>query len=189
MRSVLVIFVLSYFVGFVLLMPPGPEDKLQKGVTIAVLTGGKDRIEAGLMLLEEGLGRQLFISGVHPSVTLKNILKKSKARDLGLKDKIILDYKSKTTRDNAIHISKFMENQLGNLLIITSDYHLPRTRLEVSRHMNPRISVRYKAVKTIDFFGSGGIENLEGLKMYFIEYNKLILTWVRYKLALRANSL
>ena len=45
---------------------------------IVVLTGGSDRIATGVQLLSEGLGRTLFVSGVHQGVELREMLRASK---------------------------------------------------------------------------------------------------------------
>ena len=52
------------------LISPSPE----KTDAIIVLTGGPDRVNAGLDLLEQKKSAQLFISGVHKSVTLNELI-------------------------------------------------------------------------------------------------------------------
>ena len=54
------------------------EDSETVTDAVVVLTGGADRLERGLELLEAGKGRKLFVSGVHRGVDLADLLRKAR---------------------------------------------------------------------------------------------------------------
>ena len=93
---------------------------------IAVLTGGKGRIEKALSIFNNYPESKLIISGVHKKVSLDNIISKSSYN----KSSIFIDKASESTLQNAIEIVRWAnENSLEHVLIITSYYHMPRSML------------------------------------------------------------
>ena len=93
---------------------------------IAVLTGGKGRIKLGLDLLNANNNIKLIISGVDKKVSELSIL----PENLNNKDNIVLDKASESTYQNSIIITEWIKkNNLNNITIITSYYHMPRSML------------------------------------------------------------
>ncbi|MAJ24131.1 MAG: hypothetical protein CMP36_01325 [Rickettsiales bacterium] len=93
---------------------------------IAVLTGGKGRIKQGLDLINLYKNKKLIISGVHKKVSMGTII----PNRLTNKNNITLDKVSESTFENVLVISEWIkENNLINITIITSYYHMPRTML------------------------------------------------------------
>ena len=62
------------FVTNVARMEEPPVAQLESADAIVVLTGGSDRVTTGLTLLNAGKGKKLFISGVHPGLTLDHLI-------------------------------------------------------------------------------------------------------------------
>ena len=56
-----------------------PDGK-QSADAIVVLTGGVGRVGEGLSLLERGLGKKLFVSGVYRGVDVQKLLKVAQQR-------------------------------------------------------------------------------------------------------------
>jgi uncharacterized SAM-binding protein YcdF (DUF218 family) len=79
-RSFVMFLLLGMFlwiVGFVNFLMAIPADVPKDGVksdAIVVLTGGSKRLEAGIVLLEQGKAELLFVSGVNEKVTSSDIL-------------------------------------------------------------------------------------------------------------------
>lgn len=103
---------------------------------IVVLTGGYDRIGAALELLEEERGSRLLISGVNPS-TSRDVLRRTFASDAARfrccvdVDKVALD-----TIGNAVETSRWAADRgYSSLIVVTNDYHMPRSLLEMRRYM------------------------------------------------------
>ena len=108
---------------------------------VVVLTGGANRISAGVKLLKENHGRRLLISGVSATTTRS---------DLGrvLNDSIMmfgccidLDRKAKDTRGNAEQTAAWVKlHNFQKILLVTSNYHMPRSLMLV-REKIPSVEV------------------------------------------------
>lgn len=123
------LFGLCGFTAGVLWMKP--DTPLIRSDAIIVLTGGKDRIEAGLELFAEGLAPELFITGVHDDVTQAEIT----GRYTGVKPLpeccIILGYEANSTTGNAAEAKEWATGKnVKTIRLVTSNYHMPRAVLE-----------------------------------------------------------
>jgi uncharacterized SAM-binding protein YcdF (DUF218 family) len=113
---------------------------------IVVLTGGPRRLEEGFQLLERKLGSALFISGVKPIVTKKD-LKKILNTNNSNKKNILFDCcvyyekKSKNTQSNSIEANKWLtENDYNEIFLVTSTSHMPRSIYEFKKNA-PKIII------------------------------------------------
>lgn len=113
---------------------------------IVVLTGGPRRLEEGFQLLERKLGSALFISGVNPIVTKKD-LKKILNTNNSNKKNILFDCcvyyekKSKNTQSNSIEANKWLtENDYNEIFLVTSTSHMPRSIYEFKKNA-PKIII------------------------------------------------
>lgn len=103
---------------------------------IVVLTGGPTRIAEGAKLLRLGRGKRLLISGVNPQ-TGKASLMKISGLDLASFDCCVdLGYQALDTIGNADETRKWAEaHGYTRLLVVTSNYHMPRSLMELLRAM------------------------------------------------------
>ncbi|HEU0117060.1 MAG TPA: YdcF family protein [Alphaproteobacteria bacterium] len=104
------------------------EDAAAPTDAIVVLTGGSERIDAGLQLLKAGKGHKLFISGVHPGLKLDQLLTgQTVPKDLH-DCCIILGHAAETTIGNAEETQTWMgiENY-HSMRLVTSNYHMRRS--------------------------------------------------------------
>ena len=107
---------------------------------IVVLTGGPRRLEEGFHLLEQKMGNALFISGVNPIVTEKDLKKILKINNSD--KKIILfdccvyyEKRSKDTQSNSIEVKKWLkENDYNEIFLVTSSSHMPRSIYEFKKN-------------------------------------------------------
>lgn len=103
---------------------------------IVVLTGGVDRIPAGVALLRQGLARKLFVSGVHPDVELTAMLRDAGVANDGPRDGIVLGHAAGNTRGNATETAEWMAREgFHSLRLVTANYHLRRAERELRRAM------------------------------------------------------
>ena len=103
---------------------------------IAVLTGGKGRINLGLELFNKRRNLRLLISGVDKKVSDRNII----PNDFKNKSKVTIDKESKSTYQNAKKINKWISTyKLQNITIITSYYHMPRSMM-LTQLLTPNIN-------------------------------------------------
>ena len=102
---------------------------------IVVLTGGDERITAGLEQLAEGRGRRLLISGVNPSNKSTEDLSRWLGEVLPACC-IDLGYRAQNTIGNADEARDWARTWgYRSLLVVTSDFHMARSMTEFRRAM------------------------------------------------------
>jgi uncharacterized SAM-binding protein YcdF (DUF218 family) len=114
-----------------------PADPRAEG--IVVLTGGTARIDGALQLLAEGRAKRLLISGVNPMVTRETL---SEMVGAELRPVLFccvdLDH-ARDTIENAAETRRWAEDRdFASLIVVTSDYHMPRSMAELADAM-PKI--------------------------------------------------
>jgi uncharacterized SAM-binding protein YcdF (DUF218 family) len=104
---------------------------------IVVLTGGSSRVSDALDLLEAGYGKRLLISGVHPTNAVRDISRSLPENNQALlRCCVDLDRSSVNTRSNAAETRRWVrERGFKSLIVVTSNYHMPRAILELSHAM------------------------------------------------------
>ena len=101
---------------------------------IIVLTGDKFRILEGLKILNSEIGYKLLISGVNKEISIEEIKKEFPKFNQLFNCCVELESISTNTFENVREIFFWKKNNnIKNILLITSDYHLPRVELEVNR--------------------------------------------------------
>lgn len=131
-----VVMLIAGFVWFAETIPwSSPTDDTETDA-IVVLTGGMDRIPAGVALLARGLAKKLFVSGVHPEVDLPSMLRDAGVTDTSRNHRIVLGHAAVDTRGNAIETARWMrEEGFRSLRLVTANYHLWRAERELRRTM------------------------------------------------------
>ena len=140
---------------------------------IAVLTGGKGRINLGLELFKKNRNLRLIISGVDKKVLNSSILPK----ELKNKSNITIDKESESTYQNAKIINEWTSKyKLQDITIITSYYHMPRSMILI-QSFNPSINFyAYPVEKKI----SSKTSLRENILYYFFlteEYIKYLVSY------------
>src|SRR5437588_7678104 len=113
---------LGWFVVTSLLLPTEPADATD---AIVVLTGGRQRLDAGLQLMADGKAKKLFISGVNQRVDRDELL-----RALGPPASreaccIVLGHDADNTLGNARETAIWMHREgYRSLRLVTSWYHI-----------------------------------------------------------------
>lgn len=154
-----------------------PQNASQPTDAIIVLTGGALRVNKGLDLLSTGQGKKLFITGVNGHVSLQEIMALWKRPIIEGKDNdccIVLDHRARNTIQNAHETREWAQKEkIRTIRLVTSDYHMPRARLEFHATM-PGITIIPHPVKAYADKDGGNF-----LRLIFGEYNKTILTWMK----------
>ena len=129
------------FVGFVLQLR-GTETKPDREADgIVVLTGGSSRVSDAMELLAAGYGRRLLISGVHPTSAASDISRSVQESRALFNCCVDLDHSAVNTRSNAAETRRWArERGFKSLIVVTSNYHMPRAIVEMS-HAMPDVSL------------------------------------------------
>jgi len=154
-----------------------PEKITKEYDAIVVLTGGNGRVNKGLDLLADGVSDKLFISGVNEGSTEADILNSWKNRNGRTPCCFELGYKATDTMGNAQEVKEWIEkNDITQILLVTSSYHMTRAQLEISKAVGD-IQITPYPVLTSDFEAWKG----RFWKLSFSEYNKTIIRWLNLK--------
>jgi uncharacterized SAM-binding protein YcdF (DUF218 family) len=103
---------------------------------IVVLTGGHARVDEAVKLLGSDMGERLLISGVHPSAS-RTVLAQTFAIDAdAFACCVDIDRNALDTVGNAEETARWAkEHGFTSVIVVTSDYHMPRSLLELGRTM------------------------------------------------------
>ncbi len=146
---------------------------------IIVLTGGQARLKAATALLQAGKGERLLISGVHPSAR-SLALRNATGAGTQLYDCCIdIDRMALDTIGNAVESSKWLQsNGYSSTIVVTNNYHLPRSLLEMHRRTTGIKLIAYPVVNS-DLAGGGWLTNPDALRVLFTEYGKYVMALMR----------
>lgn len=180
---------LGGFFWFVNSLPDANSAVVLPGKTeatgIVVLTGGGGtRIEAGVGLLATGQARRMLISGVNP-VTRKEDLAAKLPEQAALFDCCIdLGLEALTTRGNALEAEDWSrENGLSSLIVVTSDYHMPRALAEL-RKTRPGVTLLPYPVASNGTPGANWWRDEAKLRLLAKEYTKFLAAKVKHALGI-----
>lgn len=146
---------------------------------IIVLTGGQARLDAALALLAAGKGKRLLISGVHPS-TSQETLRAATGADRRLFNCCVdIDHAALDTAGNAEESAKWMQtHHFERVIVVTNNYHMPRSLLEMHRLANGAALEPYPVVNTRLDQG-GWLMKPAAVRVIFTEYAKYVAALAR----------
>ena len=152
----------------------GEPREVDPAEAIVVLTGGQSRMEAGLNLLERNKGERLLISGVN-SGTSKSALRNALDADKGLFECCVdIGYQAKDTVGNAAEtISWLREHKYRKIILVTNNYHMARSLLELQR-LDPRLNIYPYPVVNSDLTKGKWMMNQEVVRVLLSEYMKYL---------------
>jgi uncharacterized SAM-binding protein YcdF (DUF218 family) len=156
------------------------ETSLTKAPLIVVLTGGSNRLETAIDLLKNDKATILLISGAHPNTRFEDVFPTlTSARDKKLAECcVIMDPQPRDTQSNASKTAQWVEeHNINNIILVTSDYHMPRSILEFE-HFLPSLGIQAYSVAPKDF----DLLTKNTWKTYLMEGLKYWGAWVRYNL-------
>ncbi len=108
---------------------------------IVVLTGGSQRLTAGLDLLAAGKAKKLFVSGVHQGIEVAELLRVQHHPENWITCCIALGHAADNTLGNALETATWMEQEkFRSLRLVTAGYHMRRSLLEF-HHAMPGIQI------------------------------------------------
>lgn len=154
----------------------------RKADGIVVLTGGSSRVPDAMELLAAGYGRRLLISGVHPTSTASDISRTLPERQSFMHCCVDLDRTAVSTRGNAAETRRWaQERGFGSLIVVTSNYHMPRALVEFS-HAMPETTLIPFAVVGDKWREEPWWTSAATLRLLLSEYVKYIAAELRVRL-------
>jgi uncharacterized SAM-binding protein YcdF (DUF218 family) len=150
---------------------------------IVVLTGGASRVSDAMELLAAGYGRRLLISGVHPTSTASDISRSVQESQALFNCCVDLDRSAHSTRSNAFETRRWAhERGFKSLIVVTSNYHMPRAIVELS-HAMPDVALIPYAVVGERWRDEPWWQNGTTFRLVLSEYVKYIAAGLRVRLA------
>ena len=135
------------FASFVRSIAKYEPHRVNPAAGIVVLTGGSQRLTDALGLLASGHGQRLLISGVHQKTSRDEIARSSGYRGDKLECCADLGKSARNTIGNAIEARRWArDNGFRSLIVVTSNYHMPRTLGEFAHVMGDIEVVGYPVV-------------------------------------------
>lgn len=171
------------FLFFMQLVPKNLPVTNEKTDGIVVLTGGTQRLNTALSLLEAKRANKLLISGVYRGVDLNQLLRHFRQAPAELECCIDIGHEADDTRGNAAETQDWVEkNNYTSILLVTANYHMPRSLLEIHHRLPDTTIITHPvfpdAVKVNEWWRWPGTASL-----LVGEYNKFLLVWIRHRLA------
>jgi uncharacterized SAM-binding protein YcdF (DUF218 family) len=171
------------FVGFISQLrgvETGPD---RKADGIVVLTGGSSRVSDAMELLASGYGQRLLISGVHRTNAASDISRSLPDNQSLLSCCVDLDRSAVNTRSNAAETRRWAhERGFKSLIVVTSNYHMPRAIVELS-HAMPDIALIPFAVVGDKWRDEPWWTSGATVRLLLSEYVKYVAAEVRVRLA------
>ncbi|OLP53698.1 hypothetical protein BJF92_06015 [Rhizobium rhizosphaerae] len=174
-----------YFADQVASLTPPADPKAD---AIVVLTGGFQRIDQAVDLLKDGAGARLLISGVHPTTTGSQIRRNTQSSAALFRCCVDIGYDAIDTVGNANETAAWIRaHRYRSVLVVTNNYHMPRSILELQR-ANPGIALTPYPVVNSDLKTSNWMTNPMVVKTILSEYGKYTVARLRDLMGAAAGS-
>lgn len=146
----------------------------------AALTGGSDaRLKLGVQLVESGKVPRLLISGVNRVTTAEEVRIVAGGRAGTFACCIDLGRAAADTVGNAAEVSAWVRrNRIKKLVLITDNYHMPRSLFEV-RRANPSLEIVPYPVQASGYSDKEWWKNERTIRGLGLEYGKFLVAMTR----------
>jgi len=146
---------------------------------IIVLTGGQSRLSAAFDLLKAGKGKRLLISGVNPHAD-RRALREVTGGDKRLFTCCVdIDHVALDTIGNAEQSAKWVAaHDYGRVILVTNNYHMPRSLLEIHRLL-PQANIEPYPVVNSRLDDGSWLTKPDALRVLATEYVKYLAALAR----------
>ena len=140
-----VLTVIGFFIFTGNLQRSQPEPRTADG--IAVLTGGVARIDEAMKLLTQQKAKRLLITGVNRTTSTEELKQLASQGDQLFSCCVDIDKEARNTIDNATETSQWVaRNHYTSIIVVTSNYHMPRALAELARVMPGVTLIPYSVI-------------------------------------------
>ena len=152
---------------------------MKKTDAIVVLTGGRNRISEAFKLYNSEMAEFLIISGVDNNVTLEQLQKQNRIVLTKDDSHIIIGKEATNTYQNAVEVSDAIRrNNIHSVRLVTSYYHIPRSREEILAH-HPDLEVVEHPVFS-KHISAKWWKKWNSFKLVAAEFNKFLFVYTKY---------
>ena len=173
------LLLLAGYADFASRIAPREPSAVPRTDAIVVVTGGSQRIGDAIGLLGAERGTRLLISGVNEKIGREELARMNPASRPLLACCVDLDYRARNTIGNAIETRRWLRRHgFRSLLVVTSNYHMPRTLAEFA-HAMPDVRLVAHPVVTEHIDTSGWWNRWSVIKVLAPEYAKYLVARLR----------
>lgn len=166
------------FIGFVYSIDRIEQRPETRADGIVAMTGGAQRIGDAIDLLAQGYAKRLLISGVNEKTSRDQISRLNPGQRRLFDCCVDLDYRARNTIGNAIETRRWAErNEFNAIIVVTSNYHMPRTLVELDHALPNLQKIPYPVAATID--PHDWWHNPATARVLVSEYVKFLAVWLR----------
>jgi uncharacterized SAM-binding protein YcdF (DUF218 family) len=179
--AALVLMMGAGFLWFIWRVPNEEVPLTRNADGIVALTGGPSRIADAIELLASGRGKRLLISGANRATNSNEISRLNPEFERWVRCCVDFD-RSLNTLGNAVETRRWAESRgFRSLIVVTSNYHMPRALAEIA-HQLPDVALVPYAVVTdrqrADPWWKGGAT----ARLMVTEYVKYVFAKLRMRL-------
>jgi uncharacterized SAM-binding protein YcdF (DUF218 family) len=173
-----VLALVTFIIGFLAFVESISEMR-QPGLTaaadgIVALTGGQNRLEAAAALFSQGKGKRLLISGVNPNIDKKELMKAVGGDPAKFSCCVDIDHEALETVGNAEQTAAWAKDHgFGEIILVTNNYHMPRSLLELKRAAPKVTFIPYPVVNS-DLANWSWLKRPDTARVLFAEYLKYL---------------
>ena len=159
------------FCVFLYSIPNNPSNNYLSTDAFIIFTGGTNRVSKGIEEFNKSEADKILISGVGINISKKDIVSRLPYiyKKLESDEKMVLGRIANNTLSNAAETAMIVQlNKIKSITIVTSNYHMPRSRFVLSSRI-PYTQIEYLPIKTRE-----KDQIFEKLGLLISEYHKSI---------------
>jgi uncharacterized SAM-binding protein YcdF (DUF218 family) len=135
------------FIYFVSTLQAEEPNQSVRADGIIALTGGSDRITEAFDLLTEGRAKRLLITGVNKATSEESLSNHAAGGAEILDCCVDIDRNALNTVGNALETARWVhDKQFKSIIVVTSNYHMPRSLLELRRVLPDTTLIAYPVI-------------------------------------------
>jgi len=145
-----ILLLVMLFIGFVVFANSLDRERREPAYAadgITVLTGGVSRIDEAMRLLAKGKAKRVLITGVNRGTTRAQLKRLASQGDQYFACCVDIDKEARNTIDNATETAEWVAlHRYGSVIVVTSNYHMPRALAELARALPDVTLIPYPVV-------------------------------------------
>jgi len=132
--NLLLVMLIIGFIVFANSIAREPREPAYAADGIVVLTGGVSRIDEATKLLAKRKAKRMLITGVGRETTMDELKTLTTQGEQYFTCCVDIDKEARNTIDNATETAEWVAlHRYGSIIIVTSNYHMPRALAELAR--------------------------------------------------------